>query len=288
MPDLQSVPKDLEGNVLDLHERRLYRVIGEDPDQDGEWQMREVTPFPNGWGWKDVPDDAHLVGSCILAGDPNKETSLHAPCVDVDMKMNQLTFRDPDGGLPMAGIEWAHTLKDDGKSIEILREFLCDFSLAWQVTLYGDRGYKPRVRVTFHRDTLVHVMESSTPGHHHLYINRSMGWTDYEIFLAILEDCGLCSPAYVHFSRARHETHLRLPGVTKTKLPLSSSDNRFPRSQGRGDTLRSMGRSIALRTSPGAALDPGDPFGLRWLIRRNSPANRKVELDKHVPRGGVA
>jgi hypothetical protein len=71
---------------------------------------------------------------------------------------------------------------------------------------------------------------SSTPGHHHLYLNVAMPWRDYEKLLVVMRDVGLLQRGFVDNSISRRMTMTILPGLTKADLKargvklLASSD----------------------------------------------------------------
>lgn len=64
-------------------------------------------------------------------------------------------------------------------------------------------------------DLPVRVLESSTPGHSHVYIDYEMSWEAYEKLLWALADAGLIEAGYVRASVDRGYTALRLPWVRK-------------------------------------------------------------------------
>lgn len=64
-------------------------------------------------------------------------------------------------------------------------------------------------------DLSVKVVESSTPGHHHLYIDKEMSWDDYELLLRALTVVGILEPGYLQASIDRKHTSVRLPWVRK-------------------------------------------------------------------------
>lgn len=59
------------------------------------------------------------------------------------------------------------------------------------------------------------LVPSSTPGHHHLYIDKPMSWDDYVKLLDVLAEVGLLEPGFVSASKQRRATFLRLPWVCK-------------------------------------------------------------------------
>ena len=64
-------------------------------------------------------------------------------------------------------------------------------------------------------DVEAHLVPSSTPGHHHLYINYAVPWDKYVTLLEAMADCGIVQRNYVKHSVRRAATVVRYPGVTK-------------------------------------------------------------------------
>lgn len=64
-------------------------------------------------------------------------------------------------------------------------------------------------------DYSVRVIESSTPGHHHIYIDKPVLWKHYKNVLIALRDAGLIEEAFADVSIKRKSTHLRPPWVEK-------------------------------------------------------------------------
>lgn len=57
-------------------------------------------------------------------------------------------------------------------------------------------------------DHAVRVVPSETPGHHHLFIDVPMTWTQYEKLLRVLGDVGILEEGYVSASIVRRATYL--------------------------------------------------------------------------------
>ena len=77
-------------------------------------------------------------------------------------------------------------------------------------------------RVTHHKllldiDMPAKLLPSSTPGHHHLYIDHEIEQGAYFRLLDALVEVGLIQPGYAAASKARGYTALRLPWVKKDK-----------------------------------------------------------------------
>lgn len=59
------------------------------------------------------------------------------------------------------------------------------------------------------------LVPSSTPGHHHLYIDKAMPWPKYVKLLNVLAEVGILEESYVAASIRDGATILRKPGVSK-------------------------------------------------------------------------
>lgn len=64
-------------------------------------------------------------------------------------------------------------------------------------------------------DMPVKVIPSSTPGHCHLYIDRTLRWDQYVELLKVLAKVGILESGYVDASLQRGYTAVRLPWVRK-------------------------------------------------------------------------
>jgi len=86
------------------------------------------------------------------------------------------------------------------------------------------------VRSAVHRPVLdldlpVAVHPSSTPGHHHLYIDCPMPWERYQALLSVLAEVGLLEQSFVNASIKRGYTTVRLPWVKKELPELQSVED---------------------------------------------------------------
>lgn len=61
----------------------------------------------------------------------------------------------------------------------------------------------------------VRVVESTTPGNFHLYIDKPMPWFKYQDLLVVLADCGIVEDGYLRASMDRKATFVRKPGIKK-------------------------------------------------------------------------
>ena len=64
-------------------------------------------------------------------------------------------------------------------------------------------------------DYEAHLEPSSTPGHHHLYLEKNITWQQYLKLLSVMAEIGLIEPGYFEASKKRGYTTVRLPWVTK-------------------------------------------------------------------------
>lgn len=64
-------------------------------------------------------------------------------------------------------------------------------------------------------DLPVVVLPSSTPGHHHLYIDKAMTWEQYFDILTALATAGVIEEGYLNAAERRLHTAVRLPWVKK-------------------------------------------------------------------------
>lgn len=59
------------------------------------------------------------------------------------------------------------------------------------------------------------LLQSTTPGHHHLIINTSMDWPDYLKLLDALVDAGIVQAGYRDAAKNRGESWIRTPWTVK-------------------------------------------------------------------------
>jgi len=70
-------------------------------------------------------------------------------------------------------------------------------------------------KVVLDIDLPAQLIESSTPGHFHLYIDHEMTWKQYKKVINAMMEAGLLEAGYKGASFARKWTGLRLPWVRK-------------------------------------------------------------------------
>ena len=64
-------------------------------------------------------------------------------------------------------------------------------------------------------DVPAHLIQSSTPGHSHLYVDVAIPESRYFALLDLLAECGVIEHGYAGASRAKGGSYLRLPWVKK-------------------------------------------------------------------------
>lgn len=127
---------------------------------------------------------------------------------------------------PGQATEWVDYSQGSGDSDDPnhsdVRGFTQDPRLATAVTSivrdtltagpFGEnRMHKPVIDL----DLDARLVESSTPGHHHLHIDKAMTWDNYVRLLCVLAEVGLVEPGYVSASIERGHTSVRLPHVKR-------------------------------------------------------------------------
>lgn len=89
----------------------------------------------------------------------------------------------------------------------------------WADKLLGNKWEGGRHNLLIDIDRPAELVESSTPGHYHLYVELFGGegahWEDYVAFLHAAAKIGLIESGYAYASQARGYTALRLPWVSK-------------------------------------------------------------------------
>lgn len=76
-------------------------------------------------------------------------------------------------------------------------------------------GYNVKHKLLVDIDYPVLAIDSSTPGHSHLYIDKELTWDQVQRVLDVLAEVGLVEEGYVAASKRRGVTHLRVPWLKK-------------------------------------------------------------------------
>src|SRR3989344_3971131 len=140
-------------------------------------------------------EDAHVISSLC-------ESGLHAPALDFDFPVEccwgngKFAFRKP--GIP-------------GNAFYKLKEVLIQCGLGNPLGQFscGASG----AILTF--SDPVRLVESSTPGHFHFYIEKKIPWQDYKKMLKAFLKAGLIDENFYDMSMEEKMTMLFLPGVKK-------------------------------------------------------------------------
>lgn len=114
---------------------------------------------------------------------------------------------------------WYKTEKealDNGYTIsmvEVRRECMPQYAQTVSSEIDDRRGWHtPMLDI----DLPARLIESSTPGHYHLYIDHPIPWWRYKRLLKALMKAGIIEKNYYKASVARKGTHLRPPWGLKT------------------------------------------------------------------------
>ena len=110
-------------------------------------------------------------------------------------------------------------LKDQDPRVHTLADILNEGRNPW------DENWRlePLHQIVIDVDHPAHLVESSTPGHHHLYVEVGDGipQSAYFEWLRASEKIGLLEPGYVRACIARGHSDVRLPWITKADTPPS-------------------------------------------------------------------
>lgn len=128
---------------------------------------------------------------------------------------------------PGQACEWVDYSQGSGDSDDPnhsdVRGFTQDPSLATAVTsvtrdqsIPGTTPFAETMhKVVIDLDHDARLVPSSTPGHHHLFIDKPMRWDQLVRLLCVLAEVGLVEPGYVSASIERGHTSVRLPDVKR-------------------------------------------------------------------------
>lgn len=92
------------------------------------------------------------------------------------------------------------------------------------------------------------LLPSSTPGHHHLYINKAMSWDSYKKFLTVCKEVGLLQAGFVDNAIKRGATSLRLPWIDKNNWYDNQADPELEL-KSIDDQIDSLGKQLAEATA---------------------------------------
>lgn len=121
--------------------------------------------------------------------------------------MERVRYYDPDLGVQSQSSGYPGTSTSrypvpEGTEHNLISSFVAGAS-EWE------RGHEATLHApTLDIDLPVRVVDSETPGHHHLFIDKEMTWAQYATLLLVLEDVGILEPGYVRASLERGATYV--------------------------------------------------------------------------------
>lgn len=80
----------------------------------------------------------------------------------------------------------------------------------------NDQWHMPVIDLDFE----CHLEPSTTPGHSHLYVNRTVTWRQYKRLLRAMHEVGMIETGFLRLSIHRGATFVRRPGVKKIKTEM--------------------------------------------------------------------
>lgn len=111
-------------------------------------------------------------------------------------------------------LKWAQHSEDLDQDRRYLTSDIEDADVV--ASSYNSYGFNTGLhRPVLDIDLDIVVVPSSTPGHHHLYIDKLMTWERYAKLLQALADAGIVQQGFVNVSLQRGATMVRLPWVKK-------------------------------------------------------------------------
>lgn len=165
--------------------------------------------------YQTTKDNASLIASLT-------ENGLHAPALDIDWEVSHLTDGRRHRLLVLVGTEERPCQPIDGAAwMEVLRASL-EAGLITRDTFDDEYPFFadcmgtlfwPELRF----DVPMTIVPSTTPGHHHLYLEHEMPWEHYRRFLRALGAVDILEQGYVAAAERREMTMLVKPGMKNPK-----------------------------------------------------------------------
>lgn len=147
-----------------------------------------------------VETDDATQRNCALTGQ-------HTIALDLDFPVQVAS----GGGKTLVGLDYMNaTGTRCAQGLVVLANTIVRLGIG-HTFLHTPRG------VVFETPHRTRWVESSTPGHGHLYMDAILWWDEYEALLEAFAWAGLVEPGYVGASKRREATHLRLPWVRKAE-----------------------------------------------------------------------
>ena len=114
--------------------------------------------------------------------------------------------------------------------IEEIRPEEADLDMADIVTSEMASRDGSRHKIVLDIDHPIVVLNSTTPGHHHLFIDKELGWGEYLEVIRVLVKVGIVEEGYLGASAHRGFTGVRLPWIVKPQAitPICARCNKVP------------------------------------------------------------
>jgi hypothetical protein len=152
-------------------------------------------------------EDAFLIASLT-------ENGYHAPALDFDFSVESVALsasvtRLTFPGRVVTARRWRRLLKRMA-GLGLLRKGFQDDPVCWIDPSSGGMSLELGVPVQ--------ILPSSTPGHHHVYIDAEMKWRPYRALCKAMVRVGLLESAFVDLMISHSMSMLLRPGLTKLQL----------------------------------------------------------------------
>lgn len=140
------------------------------------------------------------------------ESGFHAPALDIDHPAELESFPVP-GDLHMLTVYRSVARRPYTRLLVAMAQTsLIGPSHARKLINEAERQVYPFI---VGLETPARLLPSSTPGHHHLYMDTELPWNDYALLLKRLEEATIIQRGFYRASLERKQTMLRKPGVLK-------------------------------------------------------------------------
>jgi hypothetical protein len=157
----------------------------------------------------EIGPEADVIGSDIL-----DRPGMHTVMLDIDGPVAALPYQGGGGSAVFLGLTADPFAFRKSSHIEAVSELLVSSGIAtaagWVPTLPG-KGEALAFRTTH----AVHVVPTSTPGHHHLYVDAPVTLAELLALMNRLVVVNVIERGYADASANRGAAHLRLPWVRK-------------------------------------------------------------------------
>lgn len=154
-----------------------------------------------------VPEpEAELVSSLC-------ESGLHAPALDIDYPAELETLPVPKPDLNMLTVYRSIAFRPYARLLIAMAQtsLVQPGHARMLINEAGPRTYPFIVGL----ESPARLVPSSTPNHHHLYLDTELPWNDYALLLKRFEEATIIQRGFYRASMERKQTMLRKPGVYK-------------------------------------------------------------------------